>query len=279
LSQGYDYEAPTIISLLKKGWAVVVSDYEGLGTPGDHTYMVGPSQGRVALDVIRAAQSLPQAGLSANASVILMGYSQGGGASSWASELASTYAPEINIIAAVLGGVPADLEANGRFLDGTAFASFALLASVGLNAAYDEINLTEILNEDGLELLEKSSKMCLVGTEELDTKLGTPFSRFTDYALFNPVDDPTWQYYMALSKLGKVTPKFPVYLYHGIIDMIVPYAPAAELRRDWCKLGAVVEWHPSYEVHMTALYSGPNKAIKWIANRIAGKPVYGNCHN
>jgi predicted esterase len=279
LSQGYDYESPTIISLLEKGWAVVISDYEGLGTLGDHTYMIGASQGRVALDVIRAAQRLPQTGLSSNAPVILMGYSQGGAASSWASELACTYAPEINIIAAVSGGVPTDLEANGRFVDGTAFAGFALIASFGLNAAYDEINLTEILNEDDLELLKKSSEMCIIGTEEMDAKLGTPFTHFTDYAMFNPVDDPTWQYYMAKSKLGKVAPKFPVYLYYGVTDMIVPYEPAAELRRDWCRLGAIVEWHPSFEVHLTELYSGPHRAINWIENRIDGIPVYGNCSN
>jgi pimeloyl-ACP methyl ester carboxylesterase len=277
MSQGYDYESPNIISLLERGWAVVISDYEGLGTPSGHTYMIGPSQGRVALDIVRAAQSLPQTGLSSNAPVILMGFSQGGAAAGWASELSSDYAPEINIIASVLGGVPADLEATGRFLDGTIFAGLALMASVGLDNAYDEINLAEILKENGLELLSHSKSACILETDEIATKLGTLFSKFTDYAKFNPVDDPTWQHFMAKSKLGNKKPNMPVYLYHGIFDRMVPYDPATELRQDWCEQGAVVEWHTLFEGHLTSLYSGPARAVRWMEQRFAGMPARDNC--
>jgi hypothetical protein len=277
LSQGYDYELPNIIKLLQKGWAVVISDYEGLGTPSDHTYMNGPSQGRVALDMVRAAQRLPQAGLSTDAPVILMGFSQGGAAAGWASEISSLYAPEINIIASVLGGVPADLEATGRFLDGTIFAALALMASVGLDAAYEDINLTEILNDEGLDLLSRSKNMCIVSLEDLDTKFETLFSQFTDFAKFNPVDDPVWQHYMAKSRLGNKTPSMPIYLYHGIFDQMVPYEPARELRNKWCEAGAVVEWHSLFEVHLTSLFTGPERAINWMANRFAGYPASDNC--
>jgi hypothetical protein len=277
LTQGTDYDAANIVSLLERGWAVVISDYEGLGTPGDHTYMIGPSQGRVALDVIRAAQRLPQAGLSSDAPVILMGFSQGGAAGGWASELASIYAPEINIIASVLGGVPADLEATGRFLDGTLFVGFALMASIGLDAAYEEIDLTQELNKEGLDLLSRSKNLCLLSLEDMGTKIGSPFSRFTDYAKSNPVDNPVWQHIMAQSKLGTKKPSMPIYLYHGVLDQIVPYDPAEELRNDWCDQGAVVEWHSLFEGHLTAIYTGAARSIDWIAQRFAGVPVSGNC--
>jgi pimeloyl-ACP methyl ester carboxylesterase len=278
LSQGYDYDSLRLSRLLKRGWAVVISDYEGLGTPGDHTYMVGPSQGRVALDIVRAAQRLPQAGLSSDAPVILMGYSQGGAAAGWASEISSEYAPEINIIASVLGGVPADLEATGRFLDGKAFAGLALMATVGLDAAYEEINLTEVLKEEGLELLSHSKNMCIIGLEEIETKLRSLFSHFTDFAMINPVDDPVWQHIMAKSKLGNIKPTMPVYLYHGIFDRIAPYGQAAKLRKDWCDLGAVVEWHPLLKGHLTSHTRLERKrAIGWMARRFAGIPVSDNC--
>jgi pimeloyl-ACP methyl ester carboxylesterase len=279
MTQGYDYQAEIIVSILKRGWAVVISDYEGLGTPGDHTYMIGPSQGRVTLDMVRAAQRLPQAGLSTDAPVVLMGYSQGGGAGGWASELASIYAPEVNIIASVLGGVPADLEATGRFLDGTIFVGFALMASVGLDAAYEEIDLTQELNQDGLDLLSRSKSMCLVSLEDMGTKIGSPFSKFTDYAKSNPVDNPVWQHIMAKSKLGNKKPGMPIYLYHGVLDRIVPYEPAEELRNDWCDQGAVVEWHSLLEGHLTAIYTQTDRSLDWIAQRFAGIPVSGNCQN
>ncbi|UUU44488.1 lipase family protein [Streptomyces sp. NBC_00162] len=57
-------EANLIQQLTLRGWAVVVTDYEGLGTPGVHTYTVGPSAGHAMLDAARAATRLPETGLS-----------------------------------------------------------------------------------------------------------------------------------------------------------------------------------------------------------------------
>ncbi|KPI16131.1 secretory lipase [Actinobacteria bacterium OV450] len=71
---------------------MVVTDYEGLGTPGVHTYTVGPSASRAMLAAARAASRLPETGLSANTPVGIMGYSQGGQAGSRAAELQGSYA-------------------------------------------------------------------------------------------------------------------------------------------------------------------------------------------
>jgi predicted esterase len=278
LSQGNDYESDAIINLLKKGWAVVITDYEGLGTPGIHTYMVGPSQGKVALDIIRAAQNLPQTGLSTDAPIILMGYSQGGAAAGWASELLSSYAPELNVVAAVLGGVPADLEATNRFSNGSLFSSFPFMSYLGLSTAYKELDLTAILNDRGYKLLEQIESFCVSGIDDLDVWFGTAFRDITDFTTLNPLDDSIWQFYMAKSKLGKTAPDIPVYLYHGIFDQMVIYSQAAKLRQEWCDIGATVEWHPSFDTHLTALNSGPKKAVDWIADRIDGIAVSGNCH-
>lgn len=53
-----DYEQLFFKSFLAKGYAVVVTDYEGLGTPGAHTYMDRVSQGHAVLDSARAATQL-----------------------------------------------------------------------------------------------------------------------------------------------------------------------------------------------------------------------------
>ena len=57
-------ELDEIKAVLAKGWAIAVTDYEGLGTPGRHTYMVKDSQAHAVLDVARAAIRLPGTGLS-----------------------------------------------------------------------------------------------------------------------------------------------------------------------------------------------------------------------
>lgn len=62
LPNGTAMEANLIQQLTLRGWAVVVTDYEGLGTPGVHTYTVGPSAGHAMLDAARAACASPRRG-------------------------------------------------------------------------------------------------------------------------------------------------------------------------------------------------------------------------
>ena len=51
------YDNPLLNRWLQAGYAVVRTDYEGLGTPGDHPYLIGVSEGRSVLDMVRAARA------------------------------------------------------------------------------------------------------------------------------------------------------------------------------------------------------------------------------
>ncbi len=55
LQNGTEVEIAFLAQAMFNGWAVAITDYEGLGTPGDHTYAVARSEGRALLDVARAA--------------------------------------------------------------------------------------------------------------------------------------------------------------------------------------------------------------------------------
>ena len=113
------YEELWVATLVARGYAVVVTDYEGLGTPGDHPYMNRLSQGHALLDAARAAKQLPGTSLTPNGPVALWGYSQGGGASASALELAPSYAPELDLVGAYVGAPPADLTTLLPFIDGS----------------------------------------------------------------------------------------------------------------------------------------------------------------
>ena len=43
---------------VKAGYAVVRTDYQGLGTPGVHGYLIGKDEGRSVLDIVRAARKV-----------------------------------------------------------------------------------------------------------------------------------------------------------------------------------------------------------------------------
>ena len=278
LTQGADYEGLFIKGLLDRGWAVAISDYQGLGTPGIHTYMVGPAQGQAVLDMARAAQRLPGTGLSSSTPVGLMGYSQGGGAAGWAAELAGSYAPELKVKGSAIGGVPGDLTATAEFLDGSVFMAFALLAAAGLDGAYPELDLENYLNARGEELFTSSQDLCLVSVDVFDAFIDTAFTSISDYTTTNPLTAPAWQARLAEVRLGDVRPSAPVFQYHALVDEIVPFDQAAELRRTWCDRGANVSWTvlPLAE-HALGLVEGQLPAADWMAARFLGLPSGGNC--
>lgn len=278
LTNGSDYEGLNIKSVLDKGYAVAVTDYEGLGTPGIHTYMVGQSMGRAMLDVVRAAQRLPGTGVAANAPVGLVGYSQGGAAAGWATQLAGTYAPELNVKGASLGGVPADLAAVAKSLDGSAFVAFALMAALGLDGAYPDLKLDSYLNAAGKDLKTKSTTVCITSVDGFSTFLDTAFKHLSDYTTTNPLDTPTWQARLAQQKLGAAAPKFPVYQYHGAIDEIIPLDQAMQLRKTWCAAGVQHTWKTELaSEHATGMISGFGDGLTWLGDRFAGKPATNNC--
>ncbi len=278
MTQGTDYEGIFIADALDRGLAVVVSDYQGLGTPGPHTYMVGQSQGRAALDAVRAAQQLSGAGLSTSAPVGIAGYSQGGSSAAWAAQLAATYAPELNVRGVVAGGVPADLGATAEFLDGTAFTAFALMAALGLDGAYADLDLDAYLNERGEQLKANASDVCIVSVDGFATFLDTAFSSIDDYVTTNPIGTPTWQTRLGQQRLGGTVPTMPVYQYHAQLDEVVPLAPAEALRDTWCAAGVQLTWSqvPLTE-HLSGMAAGIPGGIDWLEDRLAGQPAGTTC--
>lgn len=277
LTQGTDYEGLFVQGLLQQGWAVAVSDYEGLGTPGGHTYVVGRSEGRALLDMARAAQRLEDSGLSAGTPVAVMGYSQGGGAAGWAAELAPSYAPELDLKAAVAGGVPSDLQAVADFHEGTPFIGLTLMAALGLDAAYPELDLEDHLNERGQALKAEADDLCLVSVDGIGTIFSTAFATRADFTHTDPLADPAWQARLAENELGGAAPTVPVLQFHGIVDEMVPYPQARELRRTWCDAGANVTWASLPGEHLLAMVEGFPLATTFLAARFAGLPTSGNC--
>ncbi|HVZ34977.1 MAG TPA: lipase family protein [Polyangiaceae bacterium] len=280
LVHGVDYEGSIIRSLLDEGWAVAITDYQGLGTPGVHTYMVGPAEGHAVLDIARAAQRLDGTGLSTSTPIGLMGYSQGGGAAGWAAQLAASYAPELNVKGSAIGGVPGDLAATAEFLDGTAFVAFALMASLGLDAAYPELNLDSYLNDVGRQAVMTGQTVCIATVDGFGALLGDfAFTSFADYTTTNPLQAPPWQARLTENKLGAAKPSAPVYQYHSLLDEIVPFDQAADLRRTWCDQGADLTWDTLPAEHALGIALGPPFAIDWLADRFADQPTSSNCQD
>ncbi|MGW8779004.1 lipase family protein [Streptomyces sp. NPDC055796] len=273
LPYGTAMEANLIQQLTLRGWAVVVTDYEGLGTPGVHTYTVGPSAGRAVLDAARAATRLPEAGLPADTPVGIMGYSQGGQAGSWAAELQGSYAPELKVKGTATGGVPADLLKVADFNNGSYGSGLIFMAAAGQDAAFPELRLDSYLNPAGKALVAGMKDGCVA----IDAIAGS-FKRISDLTTRNPLEQPDWQARLNQSRLGRTAPAAPVYQYHALGDELIPYAVGRQLRSEWCAKGADVQWQTIWVgEHVSGVITHSPAAANWLADRFADRPTHGDC--
>ena len=274
LVNGLNYELGYIQALLARGWAVAVTDYEGLGTPGKHTYIVADAEAHAQLDIVRAATKVSSLGLSPSAPVGIIGYSQGGQAAARSAEIESTYAPELNVAGVVAGGVPSDPEQLATTLDGGAFFAFLAFAAYGLDAAYPELNLENYLNADGQALFTAAETYCIA-----DGLANGAFKSIAQLTTSNPIARPEWQARLDQNRLGTVAPQVPVFQYHSIIDEIIPYAQGTTLRDAWCAKGAAVRWMDLFlGEHALGIFQGQTDTINFLNDRFTGVPFQPTCN-
>ncbi|MFE6646521.1 lipase family protein [Nocardioides sp. NPDC057772] len=284
------YEDIGIYRLLARGVAVMVTDYVGLGaTDRLHTYVDRIDGGHAVLDAARAALRVPDASVTSDSRVALYGYSQGGGASGSAAELAAAYAPEVNLVGAYVGAPPADLRETALGIDGSALVAALGWTINGLAQSNPELRpiLDENLNAKGKAALADLSTAC-VG----DGIVRYTFQRSTGWTTTGEsLDDiierePAVQAIMAEQKLGNLAPRIPVRLATGTQDDIVPHEQSRQLAVDWCAQGAKVTYQavvlPNLgdgliTNHVTPLLVDQTAAVNWITDRVGGAAAGSNC--
>jgi pimeloyl-ACP methyl ester carboxylesterase len=274
LRTGTEVEIAFLVQAMLKGWAVAVTDYEGLGTPGTHTYAVAQSEGRALLDVARAATRMPDTGLTPASPVGVFGYSQGGQAAASAGELESKYAPELKVAGVAAGGVPADLNEVAKANDGGPAFGLVAGAALGYATAYSDLPLAAELNQRGLQLMTKISNACVA-----ELGAAAPFTHLNDLTKEPDVlNDPRWQARLTENRLGDHKPAVPMYLYHGTADELIPFATGQELAKRYCALGAKAQFQsvPLAE-HITAISVWGANAMNWLGDRFDGKPAKTTC--
>src|ERR1700758_4382881 len=155
------FEFLLIAAALAEGWAVSVPDHEGShgmwGAPYEPGYRV--------LDGLRAAVSCERIGLSPSAQIGLWGYSGGGLATAWAAEVSADYAPELDIVGAVLGSPVGDLGHTFKRLNGSFLAGLPALVVAALSHTYPDLDrvIQEHTNDEGRALLKALEKMTTMG--------------------------------------------------------------------------------------------------------------------
>jgi acetyl esterase/lipase len=124
---------PAVPEALAQGWAIVATDYVGLGTVGGHAYLVGPEAARGVLDSVRAARQMQ--GVTLADSFVVWGHSQGGNSALWTGQLASQLAPDLQLKGTAAFAPASDLKSLVSVLGGSAFSK---IVSAYLIKAYGQ---------------------------------------------------------------------------------------------------------------------------------------------
>lgn len=260
---------------LSKGVYVVMSDYEGLQSQ----WIAGRNTAHGVLDGIRAALSFTKTGLGASTRVGMLGYSGGGYATGFAAELAASYAPELKIVGAAQGGLPVNPVNVAKKVDGGLFAGAYLGALVGLSRAYPELDTDLYANADGKAALKDGGTRCLGGSLEGQPELLAKYAFKKGSQYFkdpNFLDLPEIQAINAENTMGQSSPKFPLMVFQGKSDELMPLADVDNLVAKYCAAGTKVQYDAVVGDHLTVglkLTSGMN----YVLDLLNGKAATNNC--
>ena len=264
------FELLLVAAALAEGWAVSIPDHEGRhgiwGAPLEPGYRV--------LDGVRAALTSERVNLAPDTSVGLWGYSGGGLASAWAAEVAGTYAPELNLVGAVLGSPVGDLGNTFRRLNGTIYSGLPALVVAALAHIYPDLD--RVINEhatvEGKALLDSLEKMTTMAA--VIRMVRKDMGSMVDQPLQDILDGPEVQHVFADIKLGTAAPKPPVLIVQAVHDRIVSVADIDALADTYTDGGSDVTYHRDrFSEHMLLHPMSAPMTLRWLRDRFAGRPL------
>ena len=226
---------------LSEGYAVVATDYAGLGTPGAHAYLEKSSASRNVIDMVRAARAVEP---TLADRWLAIGQSQGGHAVLHAAHIATSYAPELDYRGAVATGAPSNLEYAFQLggpslpdlgLDGLdVFATYVL---AGLREARPDLDVDSYLTPLGRSEVDTVESTC---PGDLRTHHGSVGALLARPIAGTEMFDALTQY-LAVPTDGYDR---PIFIGQGVIDTMVPSPLSVPLLAGLLHNGQDVTYNP-----------------------------------
>ncbi len=296
-----DYGLPSLEQFIKEGYVVVGTDYQGLGSGGRHQYAVGVTNGRDAINAIRAAGVMKETGAGKKA--MIYGWSQGGGSTvaaagqtdyiartgtaydgiemqgfvAMAPAYLAMYAPA-KLDEAGADKMIADFAAafGGNVFDFTHFA----MNMWGTQAAFpDKLKLTDLFTEEGAKAIDEilSNKCVHVSSDTFSYTYGNTYKTLIRPKFSNSL---AWaKAIVEASARVDVKPAAPVAIFWGNKDTTLPPIQGEVYRQRVCAAGGNVArvQLPGDQTHFSTPGASVPFYLPWIKDRFAGKPAGNGC--
>jgi len=259
---------------LGEGYAIVATDYQGLGGPGPHPYLNSRAAAYSTLDAVRAVLG-GDFGLANK--VLLVGQSQGAGAAFATAGYAADYAPDVNVRGTIATGLP-NLAVAGATSGGDgdkvdrliAYLLYIASAAEQIDPRYDP---TAVLTDRAMPLYRRAADTCVVDMFGAVVEAGlTRTNSFkTDF----------WRAYAPmLTHAGYPTLHIatPVFIGTGAEDVDTPAAMQKSVVDGACAAGSTIEWHvyPGLDHSGTVNRSFTDSRL-FAQHVMAGHAIAGTC--
>ncbi|HWE90319.1 MAG TPA: lipase family protein [Pseudonocardiaceae bacterium] len=263
-----DPEEGTVLGdWLQQGYAVVATDYAGLGGPGVHPYLDGSVEAYGAIDIVRAMRRLAPGLFAARWAVA--GLSQGGHAAMFTANLAAQYAPELDFRGAVAAAPPSGLTPifsrltpQTTILPGLTPLLAYILA--GIEAANPSFDLNSYLSPLGTSLVTDAQTLCL------DAMVARTQGIAMGQLLGKPLDSQFGQVMGPIFDVPTTGYPRPVFIAQSVTDEVVPEFLTNQLVSSLQAAGQPVTYqtYPSATHSQTELVSMPD-AIAFLRPLLA----------
>jgi len=258
---------PFLSMYVNLGYAVVASDYAGLGTDFRNAFLDGPSNATDLVDSIPAARAaVPQLGPR----WIVMGEAEGSLAAVAVAEKENQIRDPGYLGAIAISGLADTREIYSPAALGSSSFMLASLA-YGIKTVYPQFQVTDMLTEKALGIYRNLEQTC--------RKTGT-------IAELSPTETvkPGWddnefvRRYFVRNRFAQARLYGPIMVISGDADHAIPPTMTAQAIARMCKQGDGIQWqrYPSLDPGRV-IGDSVRDQIGWIEARFAGRPAATNC--
>jgi dienelactone hydrolase len=261
------YVYPLLNRWLKAGYAVVRTDYQGLGTPGIHEYLVGTAEGRSTLDIVRAARKFDK---HVSNRFAIAGHSQGGHAALWGADLAPKWTPELKLRGTVAFAPASHISellslVGASNTPGGGLTGEASLVARGLQDFKPGLNLPSLYSDEFTALYGQTETKCLSDLSKSDSMGGlAPSQIFKKDAQLGPVISA-----LDVSDPENLTIKSPLAIEQGAADTTVQPGLTDDLVKQLRGRGAKIDYKTYKGVnHSGVVVSAADHATKYLKGKL-----------
>jgi hypothetical protein len=253
---------PLLSMYVSLGYAVVATDYTGLGTDFRNAFRDIESNAR---DVIYSIPAARQAVPALSSDWIAAGYGEGGLTVVRIAELGSML--DAHYLGSIVIQGLSGLEPSDRNAAGSPYHSPLSLA-FGVKTVFPEFEARDILTESGLRLYPGLERGCAEPTEKSTAEMLKP----------NWQNNRFVEQYLNRSTVGEKPARGPLLIIASAARARTPESSTAQVIERMCKQGDRVQLET---------YANPDPGnvigesvrdqMAWIQGRFGGRPAPGNC--